>query len=51
MEWAVTVEGRTGPEAIVLLLDERREAETIASEIRARGQRVVVRPYPDRPRP
>ncbi len=46
MGWAVTLEGRSDPQAIVLLIDDRSEAESIASEIRARGQRVVVLPYP-----
>jgi hypothetical protein len=46
MSWAVTMEGRADPSAIVLLIEEREEAESIASEIRSRGPRVVVRPYP-----
>lgn len=46
MGWAVTMEGRADPAAIVLLVEEREEAESIASEIRSRGPRVVVRPYP-----
>ncbi len=48
MSWAVTMEGRVDPAAIVLLLEERDEAESIAREIRDRGTRVVVRPYPVR---
>ncbi len=48
MGWAITIDGRTDPAAIVVLLDEREEAESIAAEIRRRGRRVVVRPYPDR---
>ena len=30
-----------------MLLEERSEAESLAAEIRRRGQRVVVRPYPE----
>jgi hypothetical protein len=48
MGWAVTVEGRVDPGAIVLLIEEREEAESIAREIRSRGTKVVVRPYPVR---
>ena len=46
MGWAVTMEGRADPGAIVLLIEEREEAESIAQEIRSRGTSVVVRPYP-----
>ena len=46
MGWAVTMEGRADPAAIVLLIEEREEAESIAREICSRGTRVVVRPYP-----
>jgi hypothetical protein len=51
MGWAVTVEGRSDPGGIVLLLDDRSEAESIADEIRNRGTRVVVKLYagPGRP--
>jgi hypothetical protein len=48
MGWAVTMEGRADPGAIVLLIAEWEEAESIASELRSRGTPVVVRPYPDR---
>lgn len=44
--WAVTLEGRADPGAIVFLIDEQEEAESIARELRGRGTRVVVRPYP-----
>lgn len=44
----MTLEGRVDPGAIVLLIDEREEAESIAREICSRGTRVVVRPYPVR---
>ena len=47
MGWAVTMDGRSDPGGIVLLIEEREEAESIAREIRTRGPRVVVRPYPD----
>ena len=46
MGWAVTMEGRADPGAIVLLIEERDEAESIAREICSRGTKVVVRPYP-----
>ena len=46
MGWAVTMEGRADRGAIVLLIEEREEAESIAREICSRGTRVVVRPYP-----
>jgi hypothetical protein len=48
MEWAVTIEGRSNPGAILVLIDERGEADSIASEIRRRGRRVVVRPIHNR---
>ena len=48
MGWAVSMEGRLDQAAIVLLIDEREEAESIAKEIRSRGTKVVVRPYPVR---
>jgi hypothetical protein len=47
--WAIAIDGRTDPGGIVVVLDEREEAESIASEIRRRGPRVVVRPYPEQP--
>jgi hypothetical protein len=43
--WAVALEGRHDPAAVLLLLDDRLEAESIASEIRRHGQPVVVRWY------
>ncbi len=46
MTWAVTMKGRVDLGAIVLLLEERAEAESIAEEIRERGAPVEVRPYP-----
>lgn len=46
MGWAVTIEGRADPGAIVLLVEEHEEAESLAREISSRGTRVVVRPYP-----
>jgi ERCC4-type nuclease len=47
MGWAVTIDGRADPGAIVVLIDEREEAESIAGEIRSHGIQVVVRPFPD----
>lgn len=46
MSWAVTLEGRSDPRGIVFLIDDLAEAESIADEIRTRGPRVVVMPYP-----
>lgn len=46
MGWAVTFEGRSDPQGIVLLIEDWAEAESLASEIRTRGPRVVVMPYP-----
>jgi hypothetical protein len=45
MGWAVRLEGRTGPAGILLLIDDKNEAESIAQEIRRRGTRIVVSPY------
>jgi len=45
MGWAVTMEGRSDPGGIVLLLEDRAEAESIANEIRTRGTPVIVRLY------
>ncbi len=45
MSWALTVEGRTDPAGIVLLIDEREEAESIAQDIRRNGIPIVIRPY------
>ena len=44
MEWAVTLKGKTGPEGILMLLDEPAAAESIAIELRRRGHPVVVVP-------
>jgi len=49
MEWAIALEGRTDLGGILLLLEDRAEAESIAGEMRERGHRVAVRPYPLRP--
>jgi hypothetical protein len=46
MGWALVMEGRTDLAAIVVLIDDRDEAEIIAREICLRGPRVVVKPYP-----
>jgi hypothetical protein len=47
MSWGIALEGRTDPAAILLLFDDRREAEEIAFEVRRRGHPVVVRPCVD----
>ena len=46
MGWALTLEGRVDPAAIVLLVDDKEEAESIAQEVRRNGTRIVIRPYP-----
>lgn len=46
MSWALTLEGRVDPAGIVLLVDDKEEAESIAQEVRRNGTRVVIRPYP-----
>lgn len=49
MSWAVALDRKAGGRTLVLLvLEERSEAESIALEMRNRGQRVVVHAYPDR---
>lgn len=47
MGWALTLEGRADPAAIVLLVDDKEEAESIAQEVRRSGTRIVIRPYPN----
>ncbi|HEX6393677.1 MAG TPA: hypothetical protein VFZ97_09560 [Acidimicrobiales bacterium] len=47
MGWALTLEGRVDPAAIVLLVDDKEEAESIAQEVRRNGTRIVLRPYPN----
>lgn len=47
MSWAV-VQEKSGLAAAMMLFDDRLEAEDLAREIRARGNQVVVRPYPDK---
>lgn len=34
------------PAGIVLLVDDKDEAESIAQEVRRNGTRIVIRPYP-----
>ncbi len=46
MSWALTLQGRADPAAIILLVDDRDEAEIIAQEVRRNGTQVVIRPYP-----
>ena len=47
MDWAVVLEGRMNREGVLMLLDDRGTAESIASELRRKGQRVTVHPYPE----
>ena len=46
MSWALTLEGSLDPAAIVLLVDDKEEAESIAQEVRRNGTRIVIRQYP-----
>jgi hypothetical protein len=46
MDWAVILEGRADRATVLMILEERDTAETIAAELRERGQPVVVRGYP-----
>ena len=48
MGWALAVEGKPDPSGIVLLIDDKDEAESIAKDIRRTGIRIVIRPYPGR---
>ena len=48
MGWALAVEGKPDPSGIVLLIDDKEEAESIAKDIRRTGIRIVIRPYPGR---
>ena len=45
MSWALTLEGRSDRGAVVLLVDDRGEAESIAIEVRRKGIPIVVRPH------
>jgi hypothetical protein len=44
VEWAVTLKGRDGSHTPLLLFASREEAESIAAELRGRGQAVEVQP-------
>ncbi len=44
MGWALVMEGRTDPAAIVVVIKEREEAAIVAAEICRRGPRVVADP-------
>jgi PleD family two-component response regulator len=48
MESAIMLKGRTDEDGILLVLDDRREADSIASELRMRGHDVVVVSYRER---
>jgi hypothetical protein len=48
MDWAVALEGRADAGGILLLLDDREGAESIAGEMRNKGHRVVVQAYTGR---
>ena len=45
MTWALTLEGRSDRGGIVLLIDDRGEAERIATEVRLKGIAIVVKPH------
>jgi hypothetical protein len=42
--WAVAIEARDDPGGILLIVEDRGEAESIAAELRERGVKAVVRP-------
>jgi hypothetical protein len=46
MAWAIALEDREDAGGVLLLADDRREADSIATEVRRRGHPVIVRPYP-----
>lgn len=46
MGWALTLDGRMDRAGILMLIEDREEAESLAHEIRRNGTRIVVRPYP-----
>ena len=43
MTWAVALEGRRDRSGILFYVDDLDEAESLAQELRQRGQHVVVR--------
>jgi hypothetical protein len=45
VSWAIVLEGCSDKSGVLLLCDDRNELESIATEVRRRGHRVVVRPY------
>jgi hypothetical protein len=46
MDWAVAIEGRTGPESVLMLFTDRSEAEAVATEMRRSNRPAVcVRPF------
>lgn len=48
MAWAIVVQGRTDPGRILLIIEDWREAETLAHEIRRKLTGIAVEPYPCR---
>jgi hypothetical protein len=50
MSWAIARESRDGLGEVLMIVEHRHVAEELVRQMRDRGQRVVVRPYPDRPR-
>jgi hypothetical protein len=46
MSWALTLEGRADLAGILLLVDDRDEAEIIAREVSRKGTRIVIKPFP-----
>lgn len=46
MGWALTLVGRVDRAGILMLVEDRDEAESLAHEIRRNGTQIVVRPYP-----
>jgi hypothetical protein len=42
--WKVAIEGRDDPGGILLIVEDRGEAESIAAELRERGVKAVAQP-------
>jgi hypothetical protein len=46
-DWVVAIDGRCDVGAILMIVSNRQEAESIATEMRERGQKVVARRLAD----
>lgn len=45
MTWALALEGRNDRGGVLFLIDDEREAERIAIEVRRKGIPIVIRPH------